>query len=191
MLKTNKQKKEQNTDKPAHLNGGVSLSTTHWAKGKKEIFFPLGTDFMFTRPLQSPAMSEPWIYPTAPPRWALHMLHLQGYLMQSNKVSCSLSCHKTHSVLHPDYQHSCAKGDDECCNMDASGAPTAIEQPQFSIIRWSSSFQIKVTTSRCKNLFCYCQSGSQHTSKANLVVSKYSLLHQSLLNSCALQNAES
>jgi len=38
------------------------------------------------------------------------------------------------SVLRPDYQHGFAKGGDKGCSMDVSGAPTAIEQPQFCFI---------------------------------------------------------
>lgn len=84
--------------------------------------------------LQAPEISEPWTHSTAPSKWALHVLYLQAYLMESNKISFSLGHHKTHSVLCPEYQYGCAQDDDRCCSMDAYGAPRASKQRQFSII---------------------------------------------------------
>lgn len=150
---------------------------------QRRFFFPLGMYFML---LSAAGIWDIRALLVSPQhqRAELHVLHLQAYLMQGSDVPYSLHLQKSRSSS-PWLQHS--------CRMVPKVIPSlvvwmlqVVQQLSVTIFHHC---HIGRTILYCKTPICYCQSGPQHTLKAKLVVSKFSITNLSKLT--CLQNCKS
>lgn len=183
---TPKQNKQKLDRKKATAKWWSLLKQTPLSWRNKGDFFFFSSGNIFHAPVccrhlrcQSPAG-----IPTAPARWALHVLHLRAYLMQGSEVSYSLHLQKSHSSS-PWLQHSCQM----VLKVIPSVVVWMLQVVQQLLVTIFHHCHIGRTILYCKTPICYCQCGYQYTLKAKLVVSKFGFINLSKLT--CLQNSKS